>query len=256
MTSESRVDSALLGPFLDRGRSELLLFTTAPSRKRARHGGDAGSGPSSSPPEPPAAPSPQLPPKIVTLAQQLNKGMEAMRGEQGLQDDDEEERLVVALAGGLTHYITAMLLPGGPPLPSEPRVLPVVALQSLGVRVATWLGAAWDPPPTKEQVEQQQQAGQQQVEQEQQQQQQQQQQQPQPQQEPPPQQQQQQQVEQQQQQREAVHVWQEDIEEGLIGLLAALLILERAALLLLPAGSASTALTVQVAQAIATAGGR
>ena len=63
-------------------------------------------------------------------------------------------------------------------------------------------------------------------------------------------------MEQQQQQREAVHVWQEDIEEGLIGLLAALLILERAALLLLPAGSASTALTVQVAQAIATAGGR
>jgi len=50
-------------------------------------------------------------------------------------------------------------------------------------------------------------------------------------------------------------VWQEDIEEGLIGLLAALLILERAALLLLPAGSAATALTVQVAKAIATAGG-
>jgi hypothetical protein len=150
--AESRPASALLHPLLDRCRPELLKTTTTPMGKRPRPGSDA--------PMPPSAPSPQLPSKIATLTTRLVEGVKAVgavraghkEGGEGEEDREEgQERLVVALAGALTHYVAGILLPSGPSSPpaSAPVPPPLAPLQRLGGNVASWLRGGgvvtWSP---------------------------------------------------------------------------------------------------------------
>lgn len=125
--------ASLLNALLDRSRHKLLV----PSA-----GGSSSGVPAKKPrpdPLPAAAPSPPLPRKITALVALLEQGVAALTAprEADAPSSSDNDTVVEAVAGGIAHYITAMLLPSSSATLLVP--VPLVALQELGRAVVGYL---------------------------------------------------------------------------------------------------------------------
>lgn len=153
-------DAAFLNSMLDCRRPEFLSSSTGWRQSGGSSSSDQkkGAAPKHAQPEPASAAMPPLPAKIATLVARLAQGVEMVLGLSFRPSDSDgvyawEGEVLAAVAGGLTHYVTTVVLPS----PFEPPPFPIhlSALQALGRTVTGYLTRAPEKQQQQEQGQQQ-----------------------------------------------------------------------------------------------------